>query len=163
MVMPVIFGVEDGQILAERLKATGKAAGRIARKALKAGGQPMLTAIRGRVRRNTGLLSEGLRLRFGRGDHRGKYSVLISSRTTRARFARKKKFYRIAAGQPSDRYAIYYGLMVEYGHRQRPGGRTGSDGFVRAYPFARPGFDATVGQTAELIEQLVADGITDAF
>jgi hypothetical protein len=153
-----VFAIIDGDILATRLEATGQAARKIARGALKAGGSPMLAAIQSRIHDVSGLLRRGLRLRAGRGDWQGRYSMLISSWTTRETFAKKKPGAKVAPGGARDRYRVYYGIMVEYGHRNAHGG-----GQTPEHPFVRPGFDATAESTGQLVEQMLLDGIDAAF
>lgn len=130
----------------------------ITRNALKAGGGPMLASIRSRIRSRTGLLSSSVRLRAGKGDRAGRTSVIISAWATAQSFAKHREQagrglegsavrdrYK---GKPRSRYSVYYGYFVEMGTKGAP-----------AHSFARAGFDATVDQSAETIEQSISDGI----
>lgn len=130
----------------------------IIRGALKAGGEPMLAAIRSRIRSRTGLLSSSVRVRAGKGDRPGRTSVIISAWATAGSFAKHReqagrsgvaaKVRESYQGRMRSRYDLYYGYFVEMGHKGAP-----------AHSFARAGFDATVDQSADLIEQALAEGI----
>ncbi len=152
--------------VALRLDAmTRRDAGRAARGALALGAQPMAAAVKSRIHSVSGLLASTVRVRMGRGDRPGRYSVWIGATASRARFARA----RAKAGRPGqaldvlskggrrDRYSVYYAAMVEYGHRGPKGGR------VPAHPFARPGFDATVDQAMETAERELMDRTQNPF
>ena len=150
----------DGERLADALDGLGKTvARRLGRQALKEGGQPMLAAIRGRVHSVTGVLASGLKMRPGRGDRPGRISMLIVSETTRQRFAAAHPSRRVSPGGARDRYRVYYGPMVEFGHRVAGG----SGERVPAHPFLRPGFDSTVEAAGGIIEKTVGDEVARQF
>ena len=121
----------------------------------------MLAAMKSRIHDVSGQLRRGLRLRVGRRDRPGRYGVLISSWTTREKFAATRSSGVAARvrglGEARDRYRVYYGPMVEFGHRQRGGGRTPE------HPFMRPAFDALEASAAELIEQQLVGALNEAF
>ncbi len=128
------------------------------RDAMKYGSDPMLASIQRRAPRRSGLLSHSLKISVCRGDRPGRFAVRITASSTREQFAlsrlasgRVGHAQRVAAlGGRKDKYKVYYALMVEAGHKARGGGR------VPPHPFAKPGFDATVDQTAtEIMDRLV--------
>ncbi|MBN2584874.1 MAG: HK97 gp10 family phage protein [Planctomycetes bacterium] len=140
------FHMVGGDVVLEYMASIGRGVRKVARRALSAAGRPVLAAIKARIRRVTGTLSRGLRLRVGKNDRRNRFSVLIASWTTREAFAMTRSSgaaKRIrAAGQKRDRYRVWYDASLEKGHvNARGGGRT------PAHPFMAPGFEATA-QTA---------------
>jgi hypothetical protein len=151
--------VIDGEILAQALEGLPPAIARgIGRSALREGGGPMVAAIKARIHSVTGLLGGGLRLRSASGDRPGRIAVLISSTTTRQTFATKGRRRKVAKGGARDPYRVYYGPMVEFGHKV-----AGSSATVPAYPFVRPGFEATVDAAGQAIEESIWSGLESQF
>lgn len=145
-----------------RLEAVGSAIGRIAHQALREGGGPMLSAIKSHIHSITGLLAGGLALRAGKNDRAGRYSMLISSWTTREVFAMTRSSGVAARvrglGQARDRYRTWYGVPVEFGHANaRGGGRTPE------HPFMRPGFDEAEVSTLALVEERLGEALDAAL
>lgn len=173
------FAVLNDQPIAAGLMATGKEINSIGRDALRAGGKPMLAAIRARTPVRRGHLKRGLRLRIARGQ--GRIAMLISSSSSRESFA-KTRSSGVAArvrglGGAKDRYRNWYDVPVEYGHRIARSGEGANPfsrkkdadkysawgGRVEEHPFMRPGFDETVEQTSRIIEDQVGEKIEVVF
>lgn len=154
-----ILTILDGESVARDLEALPlKMARQIGHEALREGGEPMVAAIRARIHSRTGLLAGGLKIRNAKGDRPGRIAVLITSTTSREKFAAAQssgvaKRVRLA-GQSSDRYAVYYGLNVEFGHANVRGG-----GDVPPHPFLLPGFDTTVESVLDTAEQKVGESL----
>jgi hypothetical protein len=143
----VILQIIDGEMLAEKLRNLSKGvAGKIVRDVLAEGVGPMVPAMRSQIHSVSGLLAGGLKLKMGNGDRPGKYSVYVDSTVTARKFT-AMKHRPVAAGSPGRQYRVYYGIMVEFGHRI-----AGADGRVPAHPFLRTIFDAQVEGAAETIE-----------
>jgi hypothetical protein len=156
MITPnVTFQVQGGDSIAAWLSGLpDKVARRIGVAALKAGAKPMIAAIRSRIHSVSGLLARSLKAHAGKGDREGRTSLIISANTTRAAFARAKPSHRVAAGRDTDRYVVYYGYPVEFGHRI-----AGVTGAVPPHPFIRPGFDSTAEEAGDIIEEALVAGI----
>ena len=132
--------------------------GRIARDALRAGSVPVVAAIRAAAPQKTGLLASGFRASMPRQDRPERIAMLIRSVTTRARFASAHPRKTVAAGGASDRYRVYYGTFVEFGHKAS--GIAGED--VPAHPFVRPSVDSTSQEALDIIEDKIGEGIAQA-
>jgi hypothetical protein len=150
----MILQIIDGEILAESLQSLAKGvAGKVVRGVLAEGIGPMVPAMRSKIHSVTGLLAGGLKLKMGKGDRAGRYSVYVDSTVTARKFEAKK--HRPAgAGSPGRQYRVYYGALVEFGHRI-----AGSDERVPAHPFMRTVFDAQVETAAETIENGFWDAV----
>ncbi len=144
----MIIQIIDGEMLAQRLQDLPKAvAGQIVRGILAEGIGPMVPAMRARIHSVSGLLASGLKLKLGKGDRAGRYSVYVDSAVTAGKFE-AMKHRTVAAGSPDRSYRVYYGIMVEFGHRI-----AGSeDEQVPAHPFLRTVFDAQAEGAADKIE-----------
>jgi hypothetical protein len=152
----MILQIIDGEMLAERLQNLSKGvAGKVVRGVLAEGVGPMVPAMRSRINSKTGLLAGGLRLTMGKGDRSGRYSVYVDSAATARKFE-ATKHRPVAAGKPSRQYRVYYGIMVEFGHRVA-GGR--AEEKVPAHSFLRAVFDAQVEGAAEKIENSFWDAV----
>ncbi|HOI55744.1 MAG TPA: HK97 gp10 family phage protein [Phycisphaerae bacterium] len=155
------FQVIDNEVILQYVGSLGRQVRKIARQTLMKAGKPMLAAIKARVRRLTGTLARGLRLRIGRGDRKNRYSVLITSWTTREAFAAvlsRGVAKRVRqAGQARDRYRVWYATPLEKGHANaRGGGRT------PPYPFLAPGFEETVDMAYQTAEQALLEAAANA-
>ena len=135
----------------------------VARDALREGGAPMLAAMKARVSVRTGLLAGSLRMRAGSGDRAGRTSVIISASATATRAAEAfreaghRKMAGYALRSRVERYNVYYGMMVEYGHAAPYD--AGGEKVAGEHPFARPSFDEHVDTSADLIEEKLFEGI----
>jgi hypothetical protein len=170
----MIIQIIEGEMLAERLQNLSRgAAGKVVRGILAEGVGPMVPAMRSRIHSVTGLLAGGLRLKMGKGDRPGKYSVYVDSAATARKFE-STKHRPVAAGSAGRQYRVYYGIMVEFGHKYRHDDETsthidkrgearGEHGpiYVRhgqagrrtpAHSFLRAVFDAQAEGAAEKIE-----------
>lgn len=150
---PVTLSVEvDMEPFAAALSDLGPRARTVIRKALKAGADPVATAARMLIHSRTGLLASGLRSRSAKNDRPGRLAVLVQSVTTRAKFAdfKGRRRRKVSKGNPKGRYRVYYGAMVEKGHRIVRGGKT--VGRVPPHPFMGPAFDANQEAAAQRVE-----------
>ena len=177
----MILQIIDGEMLAERLQNLSKGvAGKIVRGVLAGGISPMVPAMKSRIHSVTGLLAGGLKLKMGKGDRAGRYSVYVDSVVTARKFA-SMTHRPVAAGSPGRQYRVYYGVMVEFGHKYRRDDETsthidkrgearGEHGpiYVRhgqsgrrtpAHSFLRAVFDAQVEGAAEKIENGFWDAV----
>lgn len=160
--MNVTCQITDGSSLAAALEALPRAVSHgVARSALKDASSPVLTAVRAGIRSETGLLLSGTNIRNARGDRAGRVAVLISSVASREKMAAMKPRLHVAAGRGEDRYRIYYGRFVEFGHRIGRG--PDADKLVGQRPFMRPGFDASAEAAATAMEEALGEGIDRAF
>ena len=136
--------------------------------------QPMVEAMRAGIHSDTGLLAQGLRARNAGGA--GRPAVVIKSVTTRGRW--NKSGRRSAAGAKSDKYRVYYGMMVETGHRSTPRNKIAGGRFVGMantygktsiapdvppHPFMRPAFDAMEESVGQVIEDALGAAIDAAW
>lgn len=158
----VSMQLEGGEAIANYLLGVNKALARkLAGGVLKQAAAPMASAMKAAAPRKSGLLARSLRVRMGRNDPAGRYSVVVQANTRRQTFAkyqeragRKGRAEKVrGAGRPGDKYRVFYGLFVEYGHEKANG-----SGRVPAHPFARPAFDSHVEQMTSTIE----NGLTEA-
>ena len=159
----ITLAVDGGDELAAELSALPKRVQRgIAIRALQAGAEPMLAAVKAGIHSRTGLLAAKTRARPGKGDRPGRFSVLISSVATAGAFAKARlKSGRAAEAAAvlsrhakSDKYRVFYGYFVEGGH--------GGPRPAPPHPFAGPGFDATVEVSADIAEKALVAGIEAA-
>ena len=156
---PSVIELVDGQLIADRLRNLSKAvAGKVVRGILTDGIGPMVPAMRARIHRVSGLLQSGLKLKMGKGDKNGKYSVYVDSVVTARRFAEKKKSYHVAPGRAGRKYRVYYAGMVEFGHRI-----AGSSESVPEHSFLRSVFNEQSGEATETIETGFAEAVEETF
>jgi HK97 gp10 family phage protein len=156
--MPALtYTLTGGEELVARFLELPAVIGRkVARDSLRAGFAPVLAAIRATTPVRSGFLASSERLKVGRGDFPGRYS--IGATASRATFARRMlsqgrrsmAAQALASGKASDRYRVFYARFVESGH-----------GDVAANPFMKRGFDATVDKAGQTIEQVLGDGIAE--
>ena len=150
----MILQIIDGEMLAESLRNLTKGvAGKVVRGVLAEGIGPMVPAMRSRIHSVSGLLAGGLKLKMGKGDRPGKYSVYVDSTVTARKFV-ATKHRPVASGNAGRQYRVYYGAMVEFGHRI-----AGSDERAPAHPFLRTVFDAQVETATETIENGFWDAV----
>ena len=160
--MNITYQIEDGASLAMALEGLPKAVARgAALAALKLAGAPVLAAVKAGIHSDTGLLTAGTRVRPARGDRAGRVAILISSWARRDRVDAMKPRLHVAAGRGQDRYQVYYGRFVEFGHRIGRG--SNSEQIVGEKPFMRPGFDASEEAAATALEDALDEGIDQAF
>ena len=180
----IIRQVYDGEDFAERINRMGTAGRRLARGILREGSAPILAAIQSGIHDVSGALKAGTKLRAGRGDRPGRYSVYVASRTTRRSYA--KRLRKIGRGRRAafvtrspvsggDPYRLFYWLFVEKGHKHRRFDETrGEHGSIwsvhgktgrrtPAHPFIAPGFDATSDGALDTIETKALDGAMEPF
>ena len=141
----------------------GAVDGRLLRQDVRDASRGMEAAIRGGIHSRSGLLASATRLRMGKGDYPGRYSVYVAAMASRGRFAKATakaghKAMSAAAGTGMGRYSVFYGRFVEYGHKIMKNGQ--QVGQVPGHAFAGPGFDATVDATAAAIIEKVSERIS---
>ena len=177
----MIIEIIEGEMLAQRLQNLPKAVARdVVRGVLTEGIGPMVPAMRSRIHSVSGLLAGGLKLKMGQGDRAGRYSVYVDSTVTARKFE-ATKHRPVAAGSPGRAYRVYYGIMVEFGHRYRRDDETsthidkrgearGEHGpiYVQhgqsgrrtpAHSFLRAVFDAQVEGAAQKIEDSFMEAV----
>ena len=160
--MNITYQIEDGASLAMALEGLPKAVARgAALAALKLAGAPVLAQVLAGIHSDTGLLASGTRIRSAKGDRAGRVAVLISSWSRRDRVDAMKPRLHVAAGRGQDRYQVYYGRFVEFGHRIGRG--PNAEQIVGEKPFMRPGFDASEEAAATALEDALDEGIDQAF
>lgn len=140
-----------------------------ARRALRAGGMPLLAAMRSRIKSRTGLLAGSLKLRAGRGDRKGRTSLLISANVTAAamashyeRIGRRGKMNELRdryKNRENASYKVWWARAVEFGHK----GPFGSEKATPPHSFARAGFDSTAENAADIIEEKLLSDIESDF
>jgi len=157
--------MQGGEEIAAAFGRMGGAARKLAQGALKAGGVPITAAVLSHIHDVSGLLRLGTRVRAGRGDRPGRYSVYMSSQTTARRYASYGRRRKVAAGMGSGsrRYRIWHWPAVEFGHRIVTKGGRDTGKRVEAHPFIRPGFDQSVGGAMDIVEEQVLDGVMAEF
>lgn len=151
------------------LELDGKVQRTVARKALKVGDAPILSAMRSLIVTRSGLLEGSLAIRAGRGDHQGITSMLISANATAEKFATAREGQnKLSAaagvrkrfkGKMSATYKVFYARLVEFGHA----GKYPDSDTTPEHSFARAGFDATCEGAADKIEETLFDGIETAW
>lgn len=151
---------------------------KFSRTALRAGQGPMVAAIKAIEEPHsiTGLLQSGIRGLAGRGDRPGITSQLISAITDVGGFLQfgtsssaeksrlEKNLISKYGGNLGAKYRVYYARAVEMGHE--PSGwyaHVAGAVPVPPHPFARPGFDETVDESADIIEQSLSDQISEEW
>jgi len=157
--------MRGGEEIAAAFEQMGGAARRLAQGALKAGAVPITAAVLSHIHDVTGLLRLGTKVRVGRGDRPGRYSVYMSSQTTAKRYASHGRRRQVAAGATggSRRYRIWHWPAVEFGHRIVARGGRDTGKMVAAHPFIRPGFDQSVDGAMDIVEEQVLDGVMGEF
>jgi hypothetical protein len=142
---------------------------KIARKALRIGDVPIVDAMRSLIVDRSGLLAGSLSMRPGKGDRKGITSMLISANATAEAFATAREgqgklsaaagVRKRYANRMSATYVVFYARMVEFGHK----GPYGSPASTPEHSFARAGFDATVDDAADKIEDSLISGIEEVW
>ena len=157
--------VTGGESVTQAVEQTAQAiSGPVVRKAMNAGGVEITAAVARHIHDQSGLLRSGTRVRAGRGDQPGRYSVYMSSQTTARRYASFGGRCRtVAAGAPSRKYRIWHWPAVEYEHRIVAKGGRDTGKTVAAHPFIRPGFDESIEGAMDLVETTVLDGAVEKF
>jgi hypothetical protein len=153
----MILEIIDGEIIAQKLADLPKAlAKQIVRGSLLEGISPMVPAMRALIHSRTGLLAGNLKVRIGKGDRAGRTSIYVSSFTSRARFERVRKV-KTGVGKAKDRYSVFYGGFVEFGHRIAGGGE------VEPHSFLRDIYDAQAEAAGTKIENALGESVEEAF
>ena len=156
--------VQGGEAVSQALEQTAQTiSGPVVRKGMNAGGVEITAAVRRHIHSVSGLLAAGTRVRAGRGDQPGRYSVYMSSQTTANRYATRGRTRKVAAGAGSRKYRIWHWPAVEYEHRivTNKGNDTGKT--VAAHPFVRPGFDESIDGAMDIVETTVLDDAVEKF
>jgi HK97 gp10 family phage protein len=180
--MPYVsLQVQGTQQLADDFGMLERKDGKVyARKAMKLGAVPIMAAAAASAvyEDRTGLLRMSARAVPGKGDREGRTSILIRWTATVGAFIQHLKEKGFSEKKLADvqrlliykylgnigaRYDVFYARMVEFGH-QASGWYANIPGaqFVKAHPFARPAFDATVDTAADIIEESLAAQIESA-
>jgi hypothetical protein len=157
--IPVVeFVLDGGAEIADAMSRLSRTELKEVRVDLRAALEPMAAAARALVHSESGLLARSLKVRLGRGDFPGRYSVFISATATRRAVAKFRssgvRARVLAAGKATDRYGVFYARPLESGHRN-PTAKTGL-AQTPAHEFAQPAFDATAeGVAAAAGEKLM--------
>ena len=134
-----LFRVDDGEAkrLIKRLKRLeGKAARKIARKAVRAGGNVVKKAVLAEVPRRSGRLAKAVKVRAAGNRPRGLIAVDVSAgkwEKVAGRGEKASKEAQLATG--------YYSTWVEYGHRMKNVFKKGRFRAVKLARRGRPGYN----------------------
>ena len=137
--------------------------------AMKEAWLPVAAAERAGVTDDSGALGASLTVRSGGGDRDGRYSVFIAPTATvkqavrrwsKSSRAQQHQFAQRAQDIGKNRWRIFYGPMVEMGHKKVLWGRR-TEGRVAPHPFAAPAFEQGAEQAAQQASEAVLDQILE--